>query len=476
MAIPPRVSQLTTIYFDTSDHRLHMAGVSLRVRSAEGGFVQTIKWRRTSGLFEREEQEVDVGGPEPEPAAFAGTPVATLLNDGAALTQVCATRVRRATRLWRDGATLVEVSLDEGEAVAGPAREPIIELELELKAGEPEALFRLARALAEPAPLRLAFESKGERGYRLAAGHSRSTRKAEPVELDADFTAAEAWRAIALNALRQISLNAAAFRQRPGVSALHQTRVGLRRLRAAFAIFRPMLEGETLDRMKAEARWIARELAPGRDLDVFLRETYRPAAEQGADAATAALGARLLAAREAAYARAGAALSSRRLADWMLDLAEWTEIGDWTRRSDAAAGRETPIAAFAAQALDRRARFLRKGRGELAKLDPAGRHALRKKVKTLRYAFDFFGELPDWNAKAFRKQLAMIRALQDGLGDLNDEAVAAELAQAVVGADDPDLLFVAGRLVGRRERLAGDARSRAERAWRGLRAARPFWS
>lgn len=479
MATPPEISELTSAYFDTADHRLHEAGVSLRVRHDGVGFVQTIKWRRSSGLFEREELEIEVAGEQPDPSVFERTPVAALLDDGAQVAEVCATRVRRVTRLWRDGESLIEISLDEGDVAAGEAREPIAELELELKAGPPETLFALARSLGQAAPLRLAFESKGERGYRLAAGDGRAARKAEPVELADEDTAADAWRAIALNALRQISLNAHAFRTRPGVSALHQTRVGLRRLRAAFSLFRPILQGETLDRMKAEARWAAGELAEGRDLDVFLAETYQPAAERAAgDPAMAALGARLLAARDAAYARAGEALASRRLADWMLDLTEWIEVGDWAKNPapKLAAMQALAVRAFADQALERRARFLRKGGDGLGRLDHARRHALRVKVKKLRYAFDFCGGLYRGDAgKAHRKQTAMIRGLQDGLGDLNDEAVAAEVARAVVGTDDPGLLFAAGRVAGRREQLTADALSRTERAWRALRAARPFW-
>ncbi|HYD45153.1 MAG TPA: CHAD domain-containing protein [Phenylobacterium sp.] len=479
LAAPPQVLELTSVYFDTPDHRLHEAGVSLRVRRDGEAFVQTIKWRRSSGLFEREELEIEVPGERPDPAVFEQTPVAALLDDGAEVSEVCATRVRRVTRLWRDGESLIEISLDEGEVVAGEAREPIAELELELKAGRPQALFALARALGEAAPLRLAFESKGERGYRLAAGDGRAARKAEPVELGEGDTAADAWRAIALNALRQVSLNARAFRTRPGVAALHQTRVGLRRLRAAFSLFKPILGGETLERMKAEARWAAGELADGRDLDVFLRDAYQPAAERSpADPAMAALGARLLAARDAAYARASQALASRRLADWLLDLTEWIEVGDWLRQPDPkiAAMQAWPVRDFADLALARRARFLKKDGDKLGKLDAPRRHALRVKVKKLRYAFDFFGELYGGDAgKAYRKQLAMIRALQDGLGELNDEAVAAEVARAAVGSDDPGLLFAAGRVAGRREQLTSDVLSRTDRAWRALRATRSFW-
>ena len=45
---------------------------------------------------------------------------------------------------------------------------PICELELELQQGNVDALFALARTMVERLPLSLGFQSKAERGYRLA--------------------------------------------------------------------------------------------------------------------------------------------------------------------------------------------------------------------------------------------------------------------------------------------------------------------
>ena len=58
---------------------------------------------------------------------------------------------------------------------------------------------------------------------------------------------------------------------------IHQTRVALRRLRAAFSLFRGAVAGPTEARLVralgAEAKWLAGECAPSRDLHVFLTET-----------------------------------------------------------------------------------------------------------------------------------------------------------------------------------------------------------
>ena len=54
---------------------------------------------------------------------------------------------------------------------------------------------------------------------------------------------------------------------------IHQTRVSLRRLRAAFGLFRHAVDGPVIRALSAEAKWLAGECAPARDLHVFLTET-----------------------------------------------------------------------------------------------------------------------------------------------------------------------------------------------------------
>src|SRR3546814_3833396 len=74
---------------------------------------------------------------------------------------------------------------DRGEAVAGDRKSPICEIELELKDGDPAALFALARRIDTVAPVRLGVQTKAERGYRLT-GPVTTMFKAEPVALAGD--------------------------------------------------------------------------------------------------------------------------------------------------------------------------------------------------------------------------------------------------------------------------------------------------
>ena len=57
---------------------------------------------------------------------------------------------------------------------------------------------------------------------------------------------------------------------------VHQVRVGVRRLRSAFALFRDLLPDESLEGLRGELRWLGGELGPARDLDVFLTGTLEP--------------------------------------------------------------------------------------------------------------------------------------------------------------------------------------------------------
>ncbi len=147
----------------------------------------------------------------------------------------------------------IEVAIDEGEVVAGARATPISEVELELKRGATAELFRLARALAETVPLRLAVKTKAERGFELLADADFAVEKAGDLDIKPEVTIADAFRAIARNCLRQIIVNEPAMCA-GRAEALHQMRVGLRRLRAAISIFADVLgeSGEEQDQGRAQ--------------------------------------------------------------------------------------------------------------------------------------------------------------------------------------------------------------------------------
>jgi inorganic triphosphatase YgiF len=453
--------ELISVYFDTADRALQKAGASLRVREHKGRRTQTLK--RGHGLV-REEHEAAIDGLAPDPALG---PLPSMLPDGATLKPAFNVRVSRRQRTFRYQGAKIELALDQGEVFGGERRSPICEVELELKSGPPAALFALARELSKAAPLYLAFDSKAARGQALVTeGHE--ARRSDKVDLAGDGTVGEAFQAIARQALSQIAANAAALRLRPELEAIHQLRVGARRLRSALSTFKPVLEGDGLAELSAGLRWLSHACDTARNLDVFSDETLKPAeGENGAPGGLGALREAVDAACVAARAAAVEAAASERFRLLLIDATAWAETGAWRDGPDAA----TPISAFAGQALKRHLKKLAKAGRAARDGDDTARHQLRIEAKKLRYAAEALGGL--YGEKRTNRYLHEIRDLQEKLGALNDLATAEPLVAAL--RLSPEAAFAAGELIGlkaaRKPRLIAQSFKALDR----LEAMPPFW-
>jgi triphosphatase len=102
-------------------------------------------------------------------------------------------------------------------------------------------LIRIARHFERRTAAELDLRSKADRGFALADG-SPLAMLAEPIELDRTLPADEAFNVIAVSALRHVAGNADGVRG-GDAEAIHQMRVGLRRLRAAISLFGDILPG-----------------------------------------------------------------------------------------------------------------------------------------------------------------------------------------------------------------------------------------
>ncbi len=483
---------LVSVYFDTDKLKLRNKGLSLRVRRIGRRHVQTIKQEsgESAALFARNEWEREIAGAQPDLDAARNTALEPLLSKKLrrGLKPVFETRVRRTVYPIQRGDSEIELTIDKGKVEAGRQSSPLCEVELELKQGETAELFRLARTLGGEVPLQLAVKSKAERGYELVAGEEPGAVKAAPVALSPDLSRQAAFQTIARACLRQLVANEPAM-QKGDAEGLHQTRVALRRLRAAISLFSDMLADPQTSRMKSEFKWITGELAPARELDVFFKRVVKPVADGKPNGpGVAVLTRELRKKREHAFARAQAAIESDRFRGLVLDTAAWIETGDWMHDDTAVARalRERPIAAAAAEALGRhRKKILKKG-AQLDKLDPLRRHKLRIRAKKLRYAAEFFaGAFPGKKSSRRREEfVAGLEKLQDALGDLNDITVHEELTERMVDGGDTGgkrrrgrakKAFAAGRLSGREEARIGSVLKEAEQAYRGFGKAKPFW-
>ncbi|MGH6697613.1 CHAD domain-containing protein [Sphingopyxis sp.] len=413
---PKKMRQIST-YFDTPDHDVANAGFSLRIRRSGKKRVQTIKADGASaaGLFIRSEWER--AAENDTPVLDYATPLPSLLGDKVdAIAPAFEVEIdRRVWNIVEDGAT-IELVLDRGEVVVGERRSPVCEIEIELKSGDPAALFAFARRIDAVVPIRLGVLSKAERGYRFTdAAPARVT--AEAVILGGDTTAGQAFGLIAQSCIRQFRLNETLLLASRNADALHQGRVALRRLRSAFSIFKPMIGDAGID-LRTELRWLASELGKARDLDVLLKR-----AEGGP------LHDRIATMREAAYDEGCEILSSVRARRLMFDVTAWIATSDWSGTAGGEREGNRPARDFAARALDRyRRKVKRKGRN-LAGLDDDARHEVRKSAKKLRYAAEFYAGLFERKGEKRRHKrfVKALEALQDQLGALNDLATAPEV-------------------------------------------------
>ncbi|WP_309646586.1 CHAD domain-containing protein [Phenylobacterium sp.] len=457
---------LVSVYYDTPDGDLRKQRISLRIRESGGQRVQTLK--RGDG-FAREEHEAALNGVDLDlamPALKAALPAAARRKSLAPRFTV---RVVRRQRTLEFEGSRIEMAVDEGEVETGDRVRRISEVELELKAGGCDPMFELARQLSKTAPLYLSFDGKASQGYGLADGTDRAPRRHDKAPLARGLSTAQAFQAIARNALVQIAANGVLLREADSVEAVHQLRVAVRRLRSAISTFKAVTGGEPAAAINTELKWLAQACDEARDLDVFALDNDA-FAQPGLD--LSALAPLVEAARQRGHAKACAAVASGRFRDLVLEATAWVETGAWlsAHGKPARRARETPVAGFAVKALThRRKRLLKLGR-DIETIADADRHEARIAAKKLRYAAEAFAPLFDTDAKPFIKSL---KALQAQLGTLNDGAVAGELVPRL-SLKGP-ALAAAKRLLTAREAQKPKTLKAAAKAMDTLSEAPVFW-
>jgi len=482
--------RLATVYYDTPEFDLAREGVALRVRRTGDRWVQTLKADADAiaGLHARDELEWPLDGEALDFAALDTSRYRALFAEQQVrerLQPVFRTDFDRAARLvsFPDG-TAAELALDHGEIRAGSRTAPISEAEIELKTGDAQRLFELARELARDVPLRLGHASKAERGYALAGAVAPRPRKARPVLLTPGLSAGAALRRIAAGCIAQMQANEAGMLDGRDPEYLHQFRVGLRRLRSGLDIVGLAAGKEAIAPLADELRWLGTALGPARDWDVFAAETLaRLAREFNVAEDLQAFLARCALIRRAHGEAARDAVSSPRYTTLLLALGESFARDDLAalRRPTAddgtapdAAAASAPVGEFAASVLDKRHRRLRKRGGGVPDAPAAERHRVRIDAKKLRYAAEFFASL--YPPKRVRRYVEALEDLQDILGALNDAAVAERLLQeAAAAGPEPIAPRVEGLVRGWIAATAGHELARYRRAWREFEDAKPFW-
>jgi inorganic triphosphatase YgiF len=488
-------------YFDTADFTLWQHGFALRVRSSGMQHVQTLKGggSAVAGLHQRVELEAEVASSVPDRTLFAGqlrdalpALAKQLHGHELALEPVFVNSVKRASWMLElaDGVK-VECALDTGELRVEPQRGghavPVRELELEMKEGEKEGnlarLYDLARQVHEAVPVRIENVSKAERGYALAGAVAPRAVKAAAVALPRKASMGEALAGILRNCLEQMQANEQGVLAGEAES-LHQMRVGLRRLRAAMAMVRAMVQLPAP--LADDVEWLAGELGDARNWDVFigallpslpLPDEHKPAMARVEAAA-----------REEAErhrARVRSAVGGPRYTALMLGLGAWIACQGWKQSGQQSGGQqggkqgsqpadalEQKVGKAAPRLVQHAAARVRKRARQLDLQAPEDLHKVRIAAKKERYAREFFEALSHGKKEARRHDL--LTGMQDELGLLNDSVVARALV-AQLRERVPQELALLGFIEGVLAARAAESLPRAgKHVRRKLRARAPF--
>ncbi len=474
---------IETTYFDTSDRRFTDNGYALRVRKQDKNALLSIKQAGSLGSG-REEWERPIAGDEPNADNMSDSPAAALLRengDGAHLAPLYTVAVDRASFLMKEGSAQIEIAVDRGEIKHNGAELPVCELELELKKGDPSQLFAFAQRFIDKAPLRLSLVSKGDRGDRLVDGSWGRPVVASTPKLRPAMTAAQAFRTICHSCLYDFMLNEPAVEDDADIEGVHRARIAIRRLRAAFSLFKPMIDDRDHDRLRRELSWLSDLLGAARDLDVMQVETFEPqvnagAAPLGATSLLAEVGKRRREARQALHA----ALHSGRMRKLLFDLVRWLDHGEWQARKEA----QDPAPRVARELLAENFKKLRKRACHLVEADAETRHAIRIAAKKLRYMSEFFDDLVSggkWGAR-YKTFVRSLEKIQSSLGEVQDGATMAQFLQTMVTSvarDEPAsraaiTAFAAGVFTAVKQPKERKLVRKAEKAFAKIAKAKPF--
>ena len=393
--------------------------------------------------------------------------------NGTTLNPIFETIVQRTTRKIKAQGSEIELAVDDGAVSAGEASRELREAELELKASSAEGLLLAAEKLLGDLELKLSTRSKAERGYRLALnkkGANAEPERADPVRLMRKNTCAQAFSAIPQSVARQILVNRQAVLETDDPDAVHQLRIGLRRLRSALRALQPLVDRGSLRAFERSARDMGRRVGTLRDADVMISGIKAPM-EAAANDKTgfSELHGALVRDRqdkrdEVRAALRGPAWSKLQLylTLWPLTLEENPELSK-------------PVAKHARKVLCKAWKKSAKLAQDLDRLDAEHRHEMRKALKNLRYQAEFLAPL--FGRRDTHRFIEQLKTLQDVFGYINDVRMAPGLVEVQKRRDAGiNAARAAAYAVGRHEAEAAHAWRQAPKAWKRLERSPRFWA
>ena len=299
---------------------------------------------------------------------------------------------------------------------------------------------------------------------------------ADPVALVRTNTSAQALASIATSCLRQIALNQKAVLS-GSHEAVHQMRVGLRRLRAALSIFKNVFRAGELDGLKRELVWLTEQLAAARDYDVFIAS-----ARKLEDIADSVFGDQPEVSDEFARRQRDAfAVATRGVASARFEQLIVSVVSGLILRADEEGAGRRAARGLARKTLERRTRHVLRRLGRFSRLTARERHELRIHVKKLRYGTEFFGSLFSSSHRGHKRFCRELKALQETLGQMNDIIVHRRIAVDVAAdcTKEPGasrrIAFAMGAFTGRGQSKLHELLAAVPKLHARLASAPRFW-
>jgi inorganic triphosphatase YgiF len=455
---------LYNIYFDTPEHALLQQGFGLRVRRIGEKRLQTLKTadHALGGLHKRQEWETEVLDDVPDYNRFPNGALPSWCADEENRSQIkplfTTDFLRTTWDLTFDDGSLIEVALDQGVIKTSTAHFPLSEVELELKAGSPIKLYKVALTLQKQLPLLVENKSKAAHGYALHKPSPPTVYKADKIKLHPEMSAEMAFIHIFWQTLMMMQENEDVVLYGEDIEGVHQMRVALRRLRSCLNLYEPIIPKKSHVKLHGEMKWLTALLGEARDWDVFALNLSKmlvnpPQPELGNPLSTAdravfreqltQLQTRVAEYQSTAYVKLREALRSPRYSRLLLLLGKWLNQRSWRERVNKKTLQQLDgsVTTFASQVIDEQYQEVCQQGKNLIQLSPTQRHHVRILVKKLAYGTRFFTTL--YAKKATRQFQDNLAELQEQLGILNDTNVANQLvSQLQLTDDDPVRLLL----------------------------------
>lgn len=231
--------------------------------------------------------------------------------------------------------------------------------------------------------------------------------------------------------LQDVSSAAKRFERARGVKAVHKLRVALRRAHTALAVSHNLGSAESPRHMGAEIHRFQRRIGVVREWDVFIAGALHEDADESGKHRLRSVIKKASRRRRKAVKRSAADFGGKRFRKLMRHLVAFTAHlrnskdrggSDAERTTTRDPGEDPPLSMFAGIVLAKYYNRVEHEQRKARNLDSSHLHALRIRVKKLRYVAEFFQEL--YAAGPMKRFVSALTKFQDQLGEVHDFDIA----------------------------------------------------